>query len=231
MVLICSLALCVARADVTLEYALTDSRAGAVNKKMKISVSRFFARVDSSDRPDEFLLFQAGKFFPLYRVNTVRGTYTLLTSSIEQAGPERHADAIVFKPSRKMSEVAGVRCRLVLELEAGTPGIEHCMANKARLGITERESRTLARLFVLARQRGYDWLAATTPDEDFVSVKSRDSRQARTLELLSVSTSPLKPGYLKVPTTYRQVSAPTAPPVPPPLPAQAPGPVDGVRVR
>lgn len=222
IILICSLGISVAHADATLVYALTDSSAGTVNKK--ISLSRFFARVDSSDRPHEFLLFQAGKFFPLYRVNTADATYALLSSSTGQKGasepdsaaskqkavsgsPHQPADTIIFKPTRKMEGVAGVKCRLVLELEDQTPGIEHCMANKAGLGLTERESRTLARLFVLARKLSYGWLGAATPDEDFVSVRSKLPDQAGTLELLSVSTAPLQRGYLKVPSEFKEIEA------------------------
>lgn len=92
--------------------------------------------------------------------------------------------------------------------------VEHCMANKAGFGITERESRTLARLFVLARAQGYGWLGAATPDEDFVSVRAKDSMHAGTLELLSVSRSPLEPGYLKIPSEFRQVEASAPPAIP-----------------
>jgi hypothetical protein len=192
-----------------------------------ISVSRFFARVDSSDRPNEFLLFQAGKFFPLYRVNTADSEYTLLTSSTakkEKTGQEDkspnesagHAQtarpgAPVFKPTRTSDRVAGVNCRVVLEMEDGKPVIEHCMANKAGLGLTERESRTLARLFVLFREQGYGWPGAATKDEDFVSVRSKPPGQAETLQLLSVSTSPLKRGHLKVPSEFSETGALSAP--------------------
>ena len=72
------------QADATLVYALSDGTAGTVQKK--ISLTRFFARVDSSDRPDEYLLYQAGKFFPLYRVDTVKRSYRLLSSSVDPAG-------------------------------------------------------------------------------------------------------------------------------------------------
>jgi hypothetical protein len=290
-----------ALADATLTYALTDADAGTVGKQ--IAIARFFARVDSSDRPGEYLLFQAGKFFPLYRVSTEESTYTLLTPPVEptlrarrkeapagdasprdgQAAPDApeappeapssqsaspaekqasvatgedtaketespaggtgttpkepksaeaessgaqtagaKADAAgkdedsktspstlpvesIFKTTPMSDTVAGVRCRVVLEVVGGEPAVEHCMANKAALGITERESRTLARLFVMARKQGYGWLGTATADEDFVSVRSKTLDKGAALELVSVSTKPLKQGYLKVPTDFKQV--------------------------
>ena len=87
------------------------------------------------------------------------------------------------------------------------------MANKAALGITERESRTLARTFVMARQQGYGWLGATTKDEDFVSIRSKPLDGSKSLELISLSTKPLEQGYLKVPPKYKKVDAPSKPAV------------------
>jgi hypothetical protein len=277
-----------AHADATLVYELTDTDARKTEKTF--SVSRFFVRVDSSDAEGEHLLFQAGKFFPLYSVNEKEGTYSRLTPPVEarlgpKAGaksPERQSsasgvegetqdsveaeaapktalegqdagpstagqepetgehqaaaqtgDAVPeqgvaegqpksaqppllsktpqFKPSAKIDEVAGVRCRIVLELINGEPAIEHCMANTAALGITERETRTLARLFVLARTRAYDWLGAATKDEDFVSVRSRDLDRGKILTLKSLSTKPLPIGHLRVPKAFKEVELEPAP--------------------
>ena len=57
-----------AGADATLVYQLSGGSSPPVQKTL--SVARFFVRVDSSDAPDEYLLYQAGKFFPLFSVNT-----------------------------------------------------------------------------------------------------------------------------------------------------------------
>ena len=238
-----------AQADVTLEYSLSVGNETAVTKK--ISIARFFARVDSSDRPDEYLLFQAGKFFPLYRVNVAGGAYELLTPRVKptlrtgvkeanaaaprgEAGdkanpstsqdkeanaadteqltaatsaPKDSLDVPVFKPLRKMDEVVGIRCRMVLEMANEKPVVEHCMANTAGLGITEREARTLARLFVMAKKKGYGWVGTATKDEDFVSVRSKTTDQTSSLELVSVSTKALTPGYLRIPREYKENKA------------------------
>jgi hypothetical protein len=241
-----SLSAVVAQADATLVYTLADAE--TVTKK--IAIARYFARVESSDRPDEYLLYQAGKFFPLYRVNPAERTYTLLTKPVKPtrktgriadaatsnknrgdgsagsaaqdqtdqtavAAAEPPSKTVVdrkgvpgtpqFKPTRKMDKVGGVKCRIVMEFADGETAIEHCMANKAGLGITERESRTLARLLVMAREQGYGWLGAATEDEDFVSVRCKIPDQPKSLELVSVSTQPLPRGHLRVPPEYKEV--------------------------
>jgi hypothetical protein len=273
----------IAHADATLVYGLTGP--GTEPTEKKISISQFFVRVDDSTDKGNYLLFQAGKFFPLYRVSESQQTYTLLTPPVKPtlragsaqrrtdepeaeqapestdaadtpttaqsephaAGDNTPADAKAavapttkaeeentasaapgaaapdpetpsvalaalepsptLRPTRKTRSVAGIECREVIESIDAKPIVEHCMANKARLGITERESRTLARLFVEAREQNYDWLGAATADEDFVSVQSRDLRRNKTLELQSVSTAPLPTGYLRIPKTFKRIEA------------------------
>lgn len=278
-----------AAADATFAYQI--ARDGETPVDKTFAVARFFVRVDSSDEPGEYLLFQAGKFFPLYRVNTKQQTYVRLTPPVEawlgpdsrskaqaarpssdasamdvtgdaggvepetaatnqvappapvapgrpsdpadarepaeaaqtdmpaasaEAGPKpapgrKLPKVAQFKPTGKTDTVAGVRCRIVVELLDGEPAIEHCMANKAALDVTERETRTLARLFGLARTRGWDWLAVATADEDFVSVRSRDLGQGTTFALQSMSTAALPQGHLRMPKGFVQIeSAPAA---------------------
>jgi len=280
----------VAEADVTLVYQLTEQGAEPVEKKL--SLSRYFVRVDDPSDKDGYLLFQAGKFFPLYHVDESRQTYTRLTPPVhptlhagsakssphagraETQGDSAAAEAIgvpqtsqsdeqpaaeaittaqppapkgepdettstspspaptaaatdepkpaevepaalppspVLKPTRKTHSVAGIECRAVVELIDDEPAVEHCMANKARLGITERESRTLARVFVMARKQGLDWLGAATPDENLVSVQSRDLRRNKTLELKSISKAPLPSGYLAIPRSFKEAKASAEP--------------------
>ncbi|MEA3276199.1 MAG: hypothetical protein U9Q81_13095 [Pseudomonadota bacterium] len=280
-----------ANADATLVYELNGP--GGETMEKKVSIARFFARVDDPAEKDSYLLYQAGKFFPLFRIDESRGTYTRLTPPVEatlhagqqgkavggaatgtgkekpplqaKASPEEApqgsgkeeqpanpaSDATsqmapeaavaesspgepwesppsdtlerspaegatagagagqpprpTFKPTKKTEKVAGISCRVILELIDGAPALEHCMANKAGLGITERETRTLSRMLVLARSRGFGWLGAATEDEDFVSVRTRDLRDDKTLTLKSLSTDPLPAGYLRVPRTFKEV--------------------------
>lgn len=67
----CALALAtcstsIARADATLTYELTDADSNKTVKKF--STARFFIRIEDPATPDQYLLFQAGKFFPLFAV-------------------------------------------------------------------------------------------------------------------------------------------------------------------
>ena len=242
-------------ADATLTYRLAPAAGDATT--LRIATTRFFARIESSAAPDGWWLFQAGKFFPLFRVDDKMQTWTRLTPEVtprlgpmsrtgsaagaetadapkEQVAetadvapeqpaapaaelepmaeqkasapkPARASTEPKFAPTAQMDEVAGVRCRVVSELRDGAPAVEHCMANKAALGITEREVRSLARTFAMAREQGFGWLGSATADEAFVSVRSRALDGGATLVLESVSTAALPEGHLRVPEAYREV--------------------------
>ena len=130
-------------------------------------------------------------------------------SDAPAAKSARRTEAAILKPTKKMRSVAGIECRVVHELIDGKPAIEHCMANSARLKVTDRELITLARSFGMARNMEFGWLGVGTQDEEFVSVQSRDLRDERLLELTSVSTKPLAEGYLRIPKTYSLVEPDT----------------------
>jgi hypothetical protein len=277
--------------DATLVYELGGPDSPKAEKAF--SVARFWVRVDDPAEKDQYLLFQAGKFFPMYRVEPTAQTYTRLTPEVtptlhagsgkkpeaageeqpqgrvasdaqanreqeteeraaqpatpeqpgkraaevvEQATPdapdagdeppmtpeqpqspdkatsaatqpaEKTAASPQFKPTKKMGTVAGIKCRVVLELgKDDKPAKEHCMANTGHLGLTEREVITVARLFAAAREMGFDWLGVSTKDERFVSVQTRDLASNRTLQLKSVSTKPLPKGHLRVPKSFKEV--------------------------
>jgi len=241
-----------------------------------ISLARFFARIDDPAQPDSYLLFQAGKFFPLYRVDLAGHSYTQLTpevtptlhaeqkpapetpkaeapvaqvqttaaadvatdtdagsvpeapapepapaseaqSSAADQAPDSPADASANAEAKlettlhltsKSRQIAGINCRVVEELLDRQPVIRHCMADRARLGITEREIRSLARTFVMARERDFDWLATATKDEKFVSIASEDLRSHHSLQLQSVSTKPLPPAHLRIPREFSKTPNP-----------------------
>lgn len=69
-----------ALADATLVYELTGP--GADKAVKTVAIARFWARVDDPADEGRFLLFQAGKFFPMYRVDPPKETYTLLTKPV-----------------------------------------------------------------------------------------------------------------------------------------------------
>ena len=251
-------------ADATFTYKLTE--AGEVKTEKTISIARFFARIEETDDKHGYLLYQAGKFFPLYQVDPSAGSYRLLTKparpfleppqqnppaeaakpGAEQAASGREGDPSTLgidngsaagktpdseqvlsasaanpppasqtssrsaklstlKATRKSLNVGGIPCRVILEMVDAQPAVEHCMANAARLKVTEREAITLARTFAMAREQQLGWLGTGSKDEEFVSIRSRDLRDNRTLELKSVSIAPLPAGYLRIPREYKQL--------------------------
>jgi hypothetical protein len=107
--------------------------------------------------------------------------------------------------TKKNTKIAGIACRQVVELVGDEPVMTHCMADKARLGITEREIRTLARTFEMAREREFGWLGTATQDENFVSIASEDLKSKKTLKLHAVSTAALPTGHLRIPREFKQV--------------------------
>ena len=70
-------AVSVTQADATFTYELS----GSDDKKTvkQFSIARFFVRIDDPGEAKKFLLFQAGRFFPMYAVDEAESTYTLLT--------------------------------------------------------------------------------------------------------------------------------------------------------
>lgn len=271
-----------AHADVTLTYELNGPE---MEPRMEvISLARFFARIDNPAEPNTYLVYQTGKFFPLYRVDQTNGTYTRLTPEVNptlhaestpdagtaQDKPQQEAmDAAAHQSSAEVSEpvpatsseakdsavtetetgsatqaaavataqvthakpasvttqvtlatpattlrltqqtkeIAGVACRVVEELAGKQPVMIHCMADKARLGISEREIRSLARVFQMARERNFGWLGTATRDEKFVSVASEDLQSKKTLQLQFASTKPLPAGFLRIPREFKEVSS------------------------
>lgn len=304
------------QADATFSYGLS----GSDDKKTvkQFFIARFFVRVDDPSEEKHFLLFQAGRFFPVYTVDEAESTYALLTppatprlgpvsrskpvaqidqgkdkekagdevadedtqpqasatqpGAEETAKPEAKTESAAtadsaattnsmdtpeikqepaspkpgaqtnpniakstapsaeaagseaspapppaqpvgrlppptLKPTRKMRNIAGIRCRVVHELRDSEAVMEHCMANSAALGVTKREVITLSRMFSMSRKMDFDWLGTGTKDEEFVAVHSRDLRDNRVLQLTSVSTKPLPAGYLRIPRSFKLVES------------------------
>jgi hypothetical protein len=197
-------------ADATLVYELTDAE-GKVTEK-RLSIRNFFIRVDDSATPNQYLLYQAGKFFPLYRVDADARTYQRLTQKVKptlQAGlktakPIEKTPHPVLKPEGKKGAVADIPCRVVTELRDGKPAIEHCMANIGNLNITTREIRTLVRWLAAAREKELGWIGIGSKDEEFAAIQSREEDGKRGLRLKSVSRDPLPQDYLKISRDFKE---------------------------
>ena len=210
-------------ADAALTYELTGD--GDSKTVKQFSMARFFIRIDDPADEDKYLLFQAGKFFPLFSVDKASSAYTRLTPAVTPfMGPDttakKKADAQTsdvepaepspapkLKPTSKKRSVAGIQCRVVHEIVDDKPAVEHCMANSAKLGLTTREVITMARTFEMARNRDLGWLGVGTEDEEFISVQSKDLSNNRVLSLTAVSTKPLPEGYLRIPREYQEIES------------------------
>ena len=80
-------------ADATLTYELSGSESGKTVKRF--SIARFFVRIDDPAETERYLLFQAGKFFPVYAVDTAGQTYTRLTPAVTpRLGPLSRSEPV-----------------------------------------------------------------------------------------------------------------------------------------
>lgn len=108
-VLALALAACgtsLSHADAQLTYQLT----GADGRKevKQFSIARFFVRIDDPAHADRYLLFQAGKFFPLYAVDTGRGTYSRLTPAVTATlGPASRSEQVAETKRQESATSAG----------------------------------------------------------------------------------------------------------------------------
>lgn len=216
----------IAYADVTFTYELSGADTDKAVKTF--SINKFYARIDDPAQKDGYLLYQAGKFFPLFSVNDADKAYTQLTEEVipfmspqsrkhhgadkataekepQQTSENEKKPLSSLKATKKTRKVSGIECRVIHELEDKKPVMEHCMADSSRLGITEREVITMARTFKMARDRDFGWLGTGTEDEEFISVQSKDLRDNKTLTLTAVSTAPLPADYFRIPREYKEV--------------------------
>jgi hypothetical protein len=111
----------------------------------------------------------------------------------------------VFKPTKTADELAGIRCRVVSELENGEATIEHCMASSRDLSVVGREVITLARLHSALRWLGWGWPTVGTEDEEFVSLRSRRLADGAELVLTRIERRPLAYDLTRIPRDYRDL--------------------------
>lgn len=202
-------------ADATLNYELQGPN--GEKKDIQISIIGEMVRIDGISAEDSILLFQAGHLFPLFQMNHSERNYRRLTPEFKaylqvEENREPNKDLfsypeITLKPVRKQQVVAGIKCRLVHELLDNKPVIEHCLANSARAGLSERETRSLIRTYAILRKyRDVSWPGTGTVDEKYVSVRSRHLNGGESLALKSVSAEILDPAYLRIPRNYKLVA-------------------------
>ena len=110
-----------------------------------------------------------------------------------------------LKPMRERSVVSGVRCLNVQELEGNQATVAHCMVTGSEIGLNERKTKTLSRLFLISRRMNLDWVGATTPDERQVSISSENLSNRQALKFVSVEHRPIPDNRIKIPDDYEQI--------------------------
>ncbi|MES9946663.1 MAG: hypothetical protein ABW080_17050 [Candidatus Thiodiazotropha sp.] len=108
-----------------------------------------------------------------------------------------------LKPMREKAAVSGVRCRKVDEIEKGKSVANHCMVAGIDIGLNERKTKSLSRLFLVSRRMKLDWVAATTPDERQVSISSHNSATGEGLKFISAVHKPIPDNRIKIPDEYK----------------------------
>ncbi|MCG7939690.1 MAG: hypothetical protein N0C81_04680 [Candidatus Thiodiazotropha lotti] len=110
-----------------------------------------------------------------------------------------------LKPMREKGVVAGKRCRKIHEVVGSKHALNHCMLPGTELGLDERSTKTLSRLYQLSRRMKLDWIGAMTPDERQISISSQDLKSGATLKFTSILHKGIPDNKFKIPDTYQRI--------------------------
>lgn len=198
-----ALSLCLAgmaQADSILVYEKTGADGSKVTHT--VSITGRWLRIDSDaqGKPD-YTLMDTGRMI-MFEVDDDARFYKLtrMGKFYWPAVPTPK-----FMPVPEKQTVSGVRCQKVHEMGAEKPLAEHCMSPGASLGLNARETKTLSRLFEVARRMGWDWVGIGTPDERQVSVQSRNLESGVSQQFKSVEHKAIPDNQVKIPDDYKQV--------------------------
>ena len=125
-------------ADLRLTYSLSGPESESLVKHF--SVRHFFVRVEDGVDSSSYLLYQAGKFFPLYSVDSSDETYTRLTPPVTASlGPlSRHQKPSAEDGEKKAEASAGA------EVTAGDgekPAVTRTAAEEPALRSTKKNTK------------------------------------------------------------------------------------------
>ncbi|MEW8508066.1 MAG: hypothetical protein AB2598_15320 [Candidatus Thiodiazotropha sp.] len=110
-----------------------------------------------------------------------------------------------LKPMREKAVVSGVRCRKVEEIDKDSTIAKHCMVAGADIGLNERKTKSLSRLYLVSRRMKLDWGAATTPDERQISISSHNPSTGDSLKFVSVVHKAIPDNRLKIPDEFQSI--------------------------
>ncbi|MCG8083265.1 MAG: hypothetical protein JAY73_19850, partial [Candidatus Thiodiazotropha taylori] len=73
------------------------------------------------------------------------------------------------------------------------------------LGLDERSTKTLSRLYQVSRRMQLDWIGAMTPDERQISISSEDLESGASLIFTSIVHKGIPDNQFKIPDTYQRI--------------------------
>jgi hypothetical protein len=189
-----------AYADSIVKYEKIDP--DGVKERVTISISGRWLRIDQEPKGEtDYTLMDTGRML-MFEVDddtkSFRQTRTGMFYWPKDIQPK-------LRPEREKAMIGGVRCQIVKELGAEKPIAKHCMAAGSAIGLNERKTKTLSRLFLVARRMGLGWGGVSTTDERQVSVSSLNLENSSSLTFLEVEHKPIPDSLMKIPDSYKPV--------------------------
>ena len=187
-------------ADSTIVYDRIAS--GDLKTRQTISISGRWLRIDSEPKGKaDYILMDTGRML-MFEVDDAGRRFH--QSHVGQFyWPERKPPKL--KPVMEKMTVSGVRCQKIGEWNEERQVREHCMVAGSALGLNERETKTLSRLFAIAGRIGWDLPGVSTRDERQVSISSQGDEEATKLQFVSVAHDPIPDVRMKIPDHYEQI--------------------------
>lgn len=187
-------------ADSIVSYEKVDAE--GARETLKISLTGRWLRIDHEPKGEvDYTLMDTGRML-MFEVDddtrSFRQTRTGMFYWPEDVQPR-------LRPEREKGMAGGVRCQVVNEVGEEKNLARHCMAPGSAIGLNERKTKTLSRLFLVARRMGLDWGGVSTLDERQVSVSSRNLENGSSLTFLSVEHRPIPDNRIKIPDVYKPV--------------------------
>jgi hypothetical protein len=178
------------------------SGAGGIKEIRTVSITGRWLRIDSdAEGGPDYTLMDTGRML-MFEVDDKNKSFRQ-THMGKYYWPKDVLPKL--KPMREKTAVSGVRCRKVEEKDGEESIANHCMTAGSEIGLNERKTKSLSRLFLVSRRMKLDWGAVTTPDERQVSISSHHPSSGDSLTFVSVVHKPIPDNLIKIPDDYKQI--------------------------
>ena len=195
---------CCLAGDAFADSILTFEKTGSDGAKetRTLSITGRWLRIDSdAEKRSNYTLMDTGRMI-MFEVDTESKSFRQ-THMGKYYWPKDVVPKL--KPMREKDAVSGVRYNKIQEGPKDQPVAVHCMVAGQDIGLNERKTKTLSRLFLVSRRMNLDWGAATTPDERQVSISSRSNASGESLKFISAVHKPIPDNRIKIPDEYKQI--------------------------